>query len=66
MLCTINGKESAVEVGTTLAAYLEEAGLPTAGLVVERNGDILSATEWSTTVLTQADRIEIISFVAGG
>ena len=66
MLCMMNGKQITVEAGTTLAAYLEETGLPAAGLVVERNGDILSATEWSTTVLSQADRIEIISFVAGG
>ncbi|MEL7641752.1 MAG: sulfur carrier protein ThiS [Solidesulfovibrio sp.] len=55
-----------MESGTILASYLEKAGLPKSGLVVEQNGTILPPAAWASTVLAQADRIEIIPFVAGG
>jgi len=66
MKCTVNGKPVVVMPETTLTAYLAAAGLPEVGLVVERNGGIVAPEEWPTTVLADADHIEIVSFVAGG
>ncbi len=66
MQCTINGKPVTVSPGISLADYLEASGLPAAGLVVERNGEIIGPGDFASTVLAPEDRVEIVSFVAGG
>ena len=35
-------------------------------LAVERNGDIVTKVQYSETVLTDGDSIEVVSFVGGG
>jgi thiamine biosynthesis protein ThiS len=66
MQCTINGKPAAIAPGTSLTDYFTAAGLSEAGLVVERNGVIIDAGDFSSTVLCPGDQVEIVSFVAGG
>jgi sulfur carrier protein len=66
MKCTINGKPASVAPGTSLSDYFTAAGLPETGLVVELNGVIIASGDWASTVLSPEDRVEIISFVAGG
>ena len=66
MQCCINGKPVSLPAGTTLAAYLADAGIPEKGLVVERNGEVLDPTDWPSTVLGEADQVELIAFVTGG
>ncbi len=62
----VNGKNITGKAGMTLQAYLEEAGYRIERIVVERNGEIVSKTEYNTVQLTEADTIEVVSFVGGG
>ncbi|MDU3384522.1 MAG: sulfur carrier protein ThiS [Veillonella sp.] len=45
---------------------LDELGYTGKHFVVELNGEILSKKTYTTTKLTAADRLEIVSFVGGG
>ena len=65
MALIINGEE--VEAaGKTLADYLEEAGYDTRGIAVERNGAIVPKSQYSSTILRDGDKVELVHCVAGG
>ena len=49
-----------------LLLILDELGYTGKNFVVELNGEILSKKTYTTTKLTAADRLEIVSFVGGG
>lgn len=61
----INGEERDA-AGKTMQQYLDEEGYNTARLAVELNGEILPKAEYSETILSDRDKIEIVSFVGGG
>jgi thiamine biosynthesis protein ThiS len=64
-LLTING--SAKEVSSTVLDDLfRELGLPAALLLVEYNGRALHRSEWSGVLLSEGDRLELLSVAAGG
>ena len=62
----VNGRNVTGKAGMTLQAYLEEAGYRIERIVVERNGEIVSKTAYNAVLLTEADTIEVVSFVGGG
>lgn len=61
----INGDAKLV-VSNQLSTILDELGYAGKRFVVELNGEIISKELYTTTVLTAADRLEIVSFVGGG
>lgn len=61
----ING-EAKLVVSNQLSTLLDELGYAGKRFVVELNGEIISKEVYTTTVLTAADRLEIVSFVGGG
>lgn len=61
----ING-EAKLVVSNQLSTLLNELGYAGKRFVVELNGEIISKELYTTTVLTAADRLEIVSFVGGG
>lgn len=61
----ING-EAKLVVSNQLSTILDELGYTGKRFVVELNGEIISKELYTTTVLTAADRLEIVSFVGGG
>ena len=61
----INGKEFDI-AGKTLADYLATVNYNPKRIAVERNGDIVLKSQYSETVLTDGDSVEIVSFVGGG
>ena len=61
----ING-EAKLVVSNQLSTLLDELGYAGKLFVVELNGEIISKELYTTTVLTAADRLEIVSFVGGG
>ncbi|MBQ3509954.1 MAG: sulfur carrier protein ThiS [Peptococcaceae bacterium] len=61
----INGAEVDM-AGKTIAEYLESADYDTRRVAVERNGDIVPKAEYSQTVLSENDTLEVVSFVGGG
>ena len=52
--------------GNSLAAYIDENDYPRMRIAVERNGEIVPKSRYEVTILTDGDKIEIVSFVGGG
>lgn len=51
---------------TTVAQLLEKLEVPTAGVVVERNREILHTEAFNRIVLQEGDELELIRIVGGG
>ncbi len=62
----VNGEPREAPPGTTVAALLEELGIPTRGSAVERNRDLVPRRQHAETTLEPGDRIEIVTLVGGG
>jgi len=65
MNVVINGVETIISPGSTLAAVLQKHELPSS-YVVELNEKILDPEEYETQLLKEGDTLEIIRFVGGG
>ncbi len=66
MKITVNGESREVDVDTTILALLEELGLNTALVAVERNRAIVPKSQHRNVVLEKDDRVEIVTLVGGG
>lgn len=62
----INGEEKALAQPTNLASLLTQLGYRMQLVAVELNGAIIKQAAYSTTTITDADKLEIVSFVGGG
>ena len=62
----INGQPRTVNAGTTVASLIVELGLGDRRVAVERNREVVPRAEHATTVLADADRLELVTFVGGG
>lgn len=66
---TINGQPREFdELGprTTLPDLIESLKLKSDRVALELNGEICPRSVWSTTAVTDGDRVEIVHFVGGG
>ena len=62
----INGKEKALGCSIALSELLTQLGYRTAFVAVELNGTIIKQADFGSTTITDADKLEIVSFVGGG
>ena len=62
----LNGEPASAPDAVTVAAFLENLGMPEKGVAVERNREIVPKSMYATTRLAEGDRIEIVQFVGGG
>ncbi|MGM9583529.1 MAG: sulfur carrier protein ThiS [Phascolarctobacterium sp.] len=62
----INGQAYTLTKTMSLQELLQEQGYRNNLVAVELNGAIVRRTEYGSTMLTAADRLEIVSFVGGG
>lgn len=62
----LNGEATEAAEGATVAAFLDQLGLPQKGVAVERNREIVPKSAYGATALAEGDRIEIVQFVGGG
>lgn len=62
----INGKEKVLACPTTLSELLTQLGYRAVFVAVELNGTIIKQANFSSTTITDADKLEIVSFVGGG
>lgn len=62
----VNGGETEVAEGQTVAALVTDRGLNPNMVVVEHNMVILQKEQWPQLTLTTDDKLEIIAFVGGG
>ncbi|MEI7865491.1 MAG: sulfur carrier protein ThiS [Chthoniobacterales bacterium] len=65
MKLQLNGSAREVKA-TQVEELVAELELPLAAALVEHNGLALLRSEWSSTALSDGDRLEIIRMVAGG
>lgn len=66
MTITLNGESRNVEPGTTVAALIEQLGLPRSQVATERNRAILPRAQYAQTLLEEGDVLEVVTFVGGG
>ena len=62
----INGKEKVLACPTTLSELLTQLGYRAVFVAVELNGTIIKQADFISTTITDADKLEIVSFVGGG
>jgi thiamine biosynthesis protein ThiS len=62
----LNGTDSFVVRGTTIARLLDQLGVVSDRVAVEVNLSVVDRTAYDRTVLREGDRVEIVSFVGGG
>lgn len=62
----VNGKNEPLNAPVSLKAYLDCQGYNTGRIAVERNGEIIPKGAYETTLLSDADTLEIVHFVGGG
>jgi len=65
MEINVNGKNESVSADT-IAAYIRDKGMNPKALVVEHNGHVVVSDRWDQTLLSEGDRLELLSFVGGG
>jgi thiamine biosynthesis protein ThiS len=62
----VNGEARELSERISLAELITQLDLPAARIAVELNLAVVRRNDWSTTVLRDDDRIEIVHFVGGG
>jgi thiamine biosynthesis protein ThiS len=62
----INGESRELSGTPSLAELITQLDLPAPRVAVELNRDIVRRSDWSSTMLNEDDRIEIVHFVGGG
>ena len=66
MLVLLNGRESDLPEGMTVADLIAQKNLHPGTLLVELNGELVKQDAWPDIVLKEEDRLEILRFVGGG
>jgi len=62
----VNGENRGIKDGATVVSLLEELGLNSGRVAIERNLAILPRAAWSETRVQPGDNYEIVQFVGGG
>lgn len=62
----INGEEKALACPTALNELLSQLCYRAELVAVELNGSIIKQADFGSTIITDADKLEIVSFVGGG
>jgi len=63
---TVNGESRTIKPGASVIDLLQEIGLSSGRVAIERNLEILPRDQWPTTIIQPNDRYEIVHFVGGG
>jgi thiamine biosynthesis protein ThiS len=62
----VNGDSRDLSGTPSLAELITQLDLPAARIAVELNREVVRRSDWSSTMLKEHDRIEIVHFVGGG
>lgn len=63
---TANGEARRVPAGTTLAAFLEQNGVPARFIAVAVNREVIRRAAHEEVTLREGDVVEIVRMVGGG
>ncbi len=66
MQIQVNGQQREVEPKLSIAELLEQMGLDSRYLAVERNLELVPRAEHTETMLADDDRLEVVTLVGGG
>ena len=66
IIIEVNGESREVPGGASVAELLTLIGLAAPKVAVERNLEIVPRSAWTTTMLAEGDRLEIVHFIGGG
>ncbi len=62
----VNGDSQELSETTSLAQFVEQLELAPQRIAIELNRVVVRRADWSTTILRDGDRLEIVHFVGGG
>lgn len=62
----VNGNEILLKDAVNLQEFLEKHQYDTTKIAVEKNGEIVPKANYKEVILSDADVLEIVSFVGGG
>lgn len=62
----INGEEKDLGCPIALSELLTQLGYRAELVAIELNGNIIKQADFGSTTITDADKLEIVSFVGGG
>ncbi|MEX1026141.1 MAG: sulfur carrier protein ThiS [Planctomycetota bacterium] len=63
---TVNGQRREFAAGTTVSALLQQLGLTSERVAVERNQALVPRAQHAATALEQDDVVEVVTLVGGG
>ena len=66
MTLTINGENREFASVSTVADLISQLGMKADRVAIELNRDLLPRDRWSSTQLSDGDKLEIVHFVGGG
>jgi len=66
MQITLNGKPRDVADAMTVTGLLQQLGLHAMRVAVQVNLDIIKREQYDATVLKPEDKVEVLTFMAGG
>jgi thiamine biosynthesis protein ThiS len=62
----VNGEAKELSAPVSLSELITQLDLPPARVAVELNRNVVRRSDWSSTMLAEDDRLEIVHFVGGG
>lgn len=62
----LNGNSLKLNAPATLQEFLRDQGFDVSKIAVEKNGEIIPKANYEVELLTDADSLEVVSFVGGG
>lgn len=62
----VNGETKKLLEKIPLSEFLQQEGYAQEKIAVELNGEIIPRSRYASVILTDADKLEIVSFVGGG
>jgi sulfur carrier protein len=66
MCVTVNGEETEMPAGTSVAELLSLLGIEPRGVAVAVDGEVVTRRTWGARSLAGGERIEILSIAQGG
>lgn len=66
MKITVNGREMDIADGTDLKVLIHSGKADPGRVILVLNDSVVKSDLWTRTVLTEGDRVELVSFVGGG
>jgi len=63
---TVNGAESQLSAGTTVARLVADLGRSPDGVAVAVDGEVVPRSGWADRPLADGERVEVLAAVQGG